>query len=1437
MPSASPDEDPSRTPAADSCVQETAGPPQIPPPEVLQTVNKLTCSSCAPGPAPSEDLRAAAEPVPVANAILKRQREADDAGMSGTCAEEPKKQRNEHDEPAPARGGMPTSDAAVRPVANERIRTGYGISRCRHCGNIHHYRTKCHRVTGEREDKKHDGMPASGSTPVMHGHDEDEGHDDAGCRETKSAVGNEATESGQIDTPAWLNALRPSCTNFERDLDRNVIASNVRIDEPSSLSSSTGALRLNEVLEPQPCSVLLACPADGDADTSRGQSHNAASSGPGSSSMQDRNNATHKDAIDGEKNHDSGNAGHRKRQRADDGAKGGDTAGRKTEDPVNPRANPSGSSVAPGPGAPAPFDSPQPAAAPASARLRALKPDSDAAPAISTPSKFQAGSVGGVRLSSETDKWETMAAKTADAQMFCRAAKDAMDSGPARAGNSSTLVLAMEEDTRDVAAVSNLGRVAGKSQAEAAAVDVAIRPMSKLPKAGTGMEECVHLTVQEALSKLAVVDLKSSRISYKWDQTSTYSGRLGARVTTASCKRKSSKTGQPFSKYVWYNVLWDDHSRNQIQLTQSTCKVATCPQQEEVLSKLEPGCWCIDPETLLACYRRAIQHQQPARRRGRPVSRNVIARPSLEVQRVRTSSHDRDSKLVSQNGAFKHKLQQAGSDEGAVVSFDSPKGCQQDDGKRQREERERIEFPARFTRAWQGIEDLHADFKPSVSIFLADVDFTGGTWAHSRTMSSSGQENGDASLSIGSYGAPTKTQPRLQKNPTPGYVDVCGVLIPEVEIVGAVEKHGGVNRVKEARKWVHIARSMGIDRTDSSWKLKQAYFATTKKIKESGLTTATYLQTGGMCTKDYLQSLNYKCPMCGHDFSKFGATRNASLMRHMAKCAEGVGKGAESTAKTPYAPGDRVEGCYTGDGRWYSATIDRVCGDDLYVLAWDDGDTLDSVKSSADLRRKNPAASIYSKKESLNIMDGGQDREQKTKEERKASAKEAEEKMEISPLVAIPGFMCAEVSHIAESVQVVVSELVQRVVTDVGETWSQTTSTSGAAKLDASSNAKEGGGAEVEAKPTSQSSFDDKQEMALSTKIAQAMSTTDIVSSTWAGQEIASRGKMDGEFQSASSLQSDDGVPPSVQTAHALKQTQVEGTRNGERTDTEAMDIGKMESTGANSKTLATGYGKAGADPGKTVTSGDIDTTEASASIISSSVLSRSPNDNRIRQPVFSGINLGVGSSISSRFRASLKVQEPHKSLVHQTKTIKSGIIEEVGKPVSADESSEGHIEDMFVLADHEGLGEGFECEACGQGDGTVHRCKSCGGKIHLKCYLAPANHVRTKFETMSQAICLSGFTCEACINDLDREHRVCVMCPQGREGVMKRTNDGRWIHAACALNCPGAVFDDILGVAVNKVMCIVYAMNGALGPRSASITASTSICHCFGCSSCFGTY
>ena len=1384
MPSASPDEEPSRTPAADSCVQEMAGPPQIPPPEVLQTVNKLTCSSSAPGPAPSEDVRAAAEPAPVANAILKRQREADDAGMSGTCAEEPKKQRNERDEPAPARGGMPTSDAAVRPVANESIRTGYGIGRCRHCGNIHHYRTKCHRVTGAPDDKKHDGVPASGSTPVMHGHGQDEGHDDAGCRKTKSAVGNKATESGQIDT------------NFDGDLDRNVI--NVGIDDPSPRSSSTGALRLNEVLEPQPCSVLCACPADGDAETSRGQSHNAASSGQVSSSLQDRSNATHNDAMDGEKFHEGGNAGHRKRQRADDGAKGGDTAGRKTEDPVTPRANPSGSSVAPGFGAPAPFDSPEPAAAPASARPRALRTDSDAAPAISTPSKFQAGSVGGVRLSSETAKWETMAAKTADGQMLCGAAKDAMDSGPARAGNSPTVVLAMEEDTQAVAAVSNLGTLSGQSQAEAAAVDVAIRSMSQLPKAGAGMEECVHLTVQEAVSKLAVVDLKSSRISYKWDQTSTYSGRLGARVTTASCKKKSSKTGQTFPKYVWYNVLWDDHSRNQIQLTQSTCKVAPCPQQEKVLSKMEPGYWCIDPETLLACYRRAIQQQQPARRRGRPVSRNVVARPSLEVQRVRTSSHDRDSKLVSQNGACKPTLQQAGAD-GAVDSFDSPKGCQQGDGKRQREERERIEFPARFTRAWQGMEDLHADFKPSVSIFLADIDFSGGTWTHSRTMSSSGQENGDASLSMGSYGAPTKTGPRLQKTPVPGYVDVCGVLIPEVEIVGAVEKHGGVNRVKEARKWGHIARSMGIDRTDSSWKLKQAYFATAKKIKESGLTVATYLRTGGMSTKDYLQSLNYKCPMCGHDFSKFGATRNASLMRHMAKCAEGVGKGAESTAKTPYAPGDRVEGCYTGDGHWYSATIDKVCGDDLYVLAWDDGDTLDSVKSSADLRPKKPAASIYSKKESLNIMDGVQDRAQKTKEERKVSAKEAEEKMEIWPLVAIPGFMCAEVSHIAESVQVVVSELVQRVVTDVGEIWSQTTSTSGAAKLDASSNATEAVGADVEAKPTFQSSFEDKQKVAFGTKIAQAMSTTDIVSSPWAGQEIASRGKMDSEFQSASNLQSHDGVPPSVQTAHALQLTQVEGTRHGERTDTEAMDIEKVDS-----KTLATGYTKAGADPAKTVTSGDIDTTEASASIISSSVLSRSPNNNRIRQPVFSGINLGVGSSISSRFRASLKVREPQKSLVHQTETIKSGMIEEVGKPVSADESDEGHIEDMFLLADHEGLGEGFECEACGQRDGTVHKCKACGGKIHLKCYLAPANYVRTKFETMSQAISLSGFTCEACINDLDREHRVCVMCPQGREGVMKRTNDGRWIHAACALNCPGAVFDDILGVAVNKVIFIV---------------------------------
>ena len=57
------------------------------------------------------------------------------------------------------------------------------------------------------------------------------------------------------------------------------------------------------------------------------------------------------------------------------------------------------------------------------------------------------------------------------------------------------------------------------------------------------------------------------------------------------------------------------------------------------------------------------------------------------------------------------------------------------------------------------------------------------------------------------------------------------------------------------------------------------------------------------------------------------------------------------------------------------------------------------------------------------------------------------------------------------------------------------------------------------------------------------------------------------------------------------------------------------------------------------------------------------------------------------------------------------------------------------------------------------------------------------------QAIMLSGFRCEACNAGLERAQRFCLLCPQGREGALKRSNDGRWVHSACALYTPGVFF------------------------------------------------
>jgi hypothetical protein len=56
-----------------------------------------------------------------------------------------------------------------------------------------------------------------------------------------------------------------------------------------------------------------------------------------------------------------------------------------------------------------------------------------------------------------------------------------------------------------------------------------------------------------------------------------------------------------------------------------------------------------------------------------------------------------------------------------------------------------------------------------------------------------------------------------------------------------------------------------------------------------------------------------------------------------------------------YAVGQAVEGHYR-NGRWYSAKINSMQEDGVYLLDWDDCDTQDRRKSAIRLRKGSPGA-------------------------------------------------------------------------------------------------------------------------------------------------------------------------------------------------------------------------------------------------------------------------------------------------------------------------------------------------------------------------------------------------------------------------------------------------------------------------------------------------
>ena len=99
---------------------------------------------------------------------------------------------------------------------------------------------------------------------------------------------------------------------------------------------------------------------------------------------------------------------------------------------------------------------------------------------------------------------------------------------------------------------------------------------------GDSMAQFGPMTVEAALRLVGEINLQSQSITYKWDESHTYSGRLGGRILTKS-REKSKQLDEGSNVCVWYNVSWDDNSRNQIQLQPNACIVAPCERQQQAL--------------------------------------------------------------------------------------------------------------------------------------------------------------------------------------------------------------------------------------------------------------------------------------------------------------------------------------------------------------------------------------------------------------------------------------------------------------------------------------------------------------------------------------------------------------------------------------------------------------------------------------------------------------------------------------------------------------------------------------------------------------------------------------------------------------------------------------------------------------------------------------
>ena len=483
----------------------------------------------------------------------------------------------------------------------------------------------------------------------------------------------------------------------------------------------------------------------------------------------------------------------------------------------------------------------------------------------------------------------------------------------------------------------------------------------------------------------------------------------------------------------------------------------------------------------------------------------------------------------------------------------------------------------------------------------------------------------------------------------------------------------------------------------------------------------------------------------------------------------------------------QVEGRYAADGHWYSAKTAKVCGGDRYTLAWADGDPKDCDKladvtghvrprkcaiaahtwrdgtdslipasNGRNVRIREPERIKYAEAGARSHQDDvhGNAR-QDAKEETPGRMVSASSSTAMGDFMAMPSvgmklertLACEEENHarqIAEGVSIVMQALVSSVsaVVDNSTSLISVTSegTAAAPIMLLTSECKPG--------------LRDVALCNLSLPIpSEASHDQEETSNVFSGENVEARPNAMEEVDGQAKMRVDGDMDELVET----KTTPIE----------EMLELPQLSA----SEKTASAEMRAGAEDAKQANEGDI-------------------ADGNGTQVLIDGLRevLGPDEGHSSPVE---------KEEVEQEKKVEDGSggsgIEAADMRKMVDGIASGTDDYSELPADwllplevdgNEQAGK-IQCEACGTTEGKVHCCDMCGAMIHLECYLSEHEQSPQTF----QAITLAGFRCEACNYDLERDQRVCLLCPQGREGALKKSNDGRWAHAACALYCPGVIF------------------------------------------------